>query len=167
MTATLRLIPLSPEECRARLERKGNARKPSSHEMASPPEASDHPRGPLTLKLCEPKDDVVEVHDDDDGDGTPAGRAECVTHASRYRDGSLAAILPLGRNQKTGIKAPMVSRALCDVSLTRSRSVGGSGGGVGGGRREVCVVDLVGSPSLGPAGRGKSPLAASGGSRSS
>jgi hypothetical protein len=61
-----------------------------------------------------------------------------VRYASKFQDGSIAAIVSLGRNYATGIKWAQVLRALCDVSLTKSSSVGK--------KKEVCMVDLAASP---------------------
>jgi len=61
-----------------------------------------------------------------------------VRYASKFQDGSIAAIVSLGRNYATGIKWAQVLRALCDVSLTKSSSVGK--------KKEVCMVDIAASP---------------------
>lgn len=144
MTATLRLTPLSPEECDARLGRKGET---VNHSPGVPlVDASQYSavaecarsRAPITLKLCLSKEDVVEV------DARVAAQG-VVRHATVYRDGSTAALASLGRNLTTGIKWTMVSRALCDVSLTRA------------GRRDAGVVDLAASPPEGGTAPGRSP----------
>mmetsp|Transcript_3655 Transcript_3655/g.7070 ORF Transcript_3655/g.7070 Transcript_3655/m.7070 type:complete len:503 (+) Transcript_3655:73-1581(+) len=155
MTATLRLIPLSREECCTRLEQKGkktslddglNRGDIFSSPSVIPTATADEynqPRNHLTLKLCEEKhcNDIIELHDnDDDHNPTP----EVVRYAKLYEDGSIAAITHLGRNTTTGIRWTAVSRALCDVSLNRSSSTPGTGSG--GGKKAVCMVDLAASP---------------------
>jgi len=139
--ATLKLIPLSREECRARLERKGEIPTPPLDDPSKPwfpasreaQEAFNRPRGNLTLKLCKSTEDIVEVDGDNEAREDAAAAAGFVQYASQYRDESTAAIVALGRNSTTGIRYTSVSRALCDVSLRR-------------GNKKVCTVDLVSSP---------------------
>ena len=132
-TAMLTLAPLSREECRTRLEMKGKTslENPSWIITEGSDEYNRH-RNKITLKLCSSNEDVVDV--DDDGLDI---EHDLVRYASQYRDGSIAAIVPLGRNMETNIKYTAVSRALCDVSLTKTSP---------GGKREVCMVDLATSP---------------------
>ena len=136
MMATLRLVPLTREDARARLVQKG-----------VPPSALDdwireefgsrdvvpflsNPRRVITLKLCAASEDVVDL---EDGDSTDEG---FVQHAEIYKDGSIAAIVTLGRNTRTQIKWTFLSRELCDVTLTRARQEG----------KKPLVVDLLASP---------------------
>mmetsp|Transcript_9037 Transcript_9037/g.19496 ORF Transcript_9037/g.19496 Transcript_9037/m.19496 type:complete len:503 (+) Transcript_9037:83-1591(+) len=156
MTATLRLIPLSREECCTRLKQKGkttslddvsNSGIFSSSSFVIPTATAgeyNQPRNHITLKLCEEKhcNEIIELNDnDDDHNPTP----EVVRYAKRYEDGSIAAITHLGRNATTGVRWTAVSRALCDVSLNRSWLTPGAGSG--GGKKAVCMVDLAASSS--------------------
>lgn len=132
MTATLSLVPLTPEDARTRLEQKGVP--PSAlNKWVENPDALpflSEPRRAITLKLCTESEDVVDV---EDGDSSDEG---FVQHAKSYKDGSIAAIVTLGRNNSTLIKWTFLSRGLCDVSLTRARQKG----------KKSPVVDLLASP---------------------
>ena len=87
----------------------------------------------------------MHVLDVDDAGGDT--ESSIVRHARRYHDGSIAATILLGRSCDTGIKWTMVSRALCDVSLSRSS--------FGGRREKVCMVDDTGVSSGWEVGKGR------------
>ena len=111
MTATLRLIPLTIEECRALMKNMG---KPTTDETKNPGQVwvdeCNRRRSPIQLKLCSVTDDIIDI----DGDDI---EHDIFRYASTYEDGRYAAVVSLGRNRSTGIKWGTVSRALCDVSL--------------------------------------------------
>ncbi|KAL3785272.1 hypothetical protein ACHAW5_008286 [Stephanodiscus triporus] len=114
MTATLRLTPLSREECGAILKKKGKILT-SGDGFCPPAPGEEHARNTITLKLCSHTDDVIDVDNDDI-------MPEVVKHALKYEDGSTAATTILGRQKGTGIKCVTISRALCDVSLAEKSS---------------------------------------------
>ena len=116
MTPTLRLTPLSREECIALLKKKGKLL--TNDDPSCPPvPLEEQARNAITLKLCSQTDDVIDV-DDDDGGVEP----EVVRYAIKYEDGSTAATTILGRQRGTGIKCVAISRALCDVSMAERSS---------------------------------------------
>lgn len=140
MTASLRLIPISEGECRTRLEQKGT--NPSQDDPAwliysssssASEEEYNRPRNTLTLKLCNNTDDIIDADDE----AAHVDRDGVVKCASKFQDGSVAAIVSLGRNSPTGIKWRSMSRALCDVSL-----------------KEVAMVDLAATTTSSNPGRG-------------
>jgi hypothetical protein len=121
MTPTLRLTPLSREECIALLKKKGKFLTNCDPSFPPVPLEEQAVRNAITLKLCSQTDDVIDVDDDDDQDGV---EPEVVRYAVKYEDGSTAATTILGRQKGTGIKCVAISRALCDVSVAvRSSSL--------------------------------------------
>jgi len=117
MTPTLRLTPLSREECIALLKKKGKFL--TNGDPSFPPvPLEEQARNAITLKLCSQTDDVIDV-DDDDQDGA---EPEVVRYAIKYEDGSTAATTILGRQKGTGIKCVAISRALCEISVAERSS---------------------------------------------
>src|SRR5210317_1580390 len=115
MMASLTLVPISKEECYKLLQAKGKTPEPlassspaDAERAAAAKEALGAPRNKITLKLCASSDDVIDVDDDSIESIEP----EIVRHASRYQDGSVMAVVSLGRNYSTGIKWVVISRGL-------------------------------------------------------
>ena len=94
-TALLKLQPLTRQSCCTHLINQ-------SHPI---PDCPDSHR-PITLKLS-------QVHNVDED-------PSIVFHARKFDDGSVAASVLLGRNPTTGIQMSSVSRALCELSFSRS-----------------------------------------------
>lgn len=103
-TAVLKLIPLNKQDCQMHLRK---------HQQSSSIPSPDVNHRPIILKLSHVLDvDTVSYKSD----------TASVIHARRFQDGSVAASVLLGRNETTGIKQSSVSRALCEVSFSRSDS---------------------------------------------
>ena len=121
MTASLRLIPLSPSQCEQLLEQKEQKEQKKGlssigNVMPLTEESEYHHalhRNTVILKLCSRDSctDIVELDDDDNYE------PERVIYSKKYQDGSISATVPLGRNADTEIKWTAVSRATLDVSL--------------------------------------------------
>ena len=124
MTASLRLIPLSPKECSSLLKARGKFLIPGNC-IPVPAESERDARNTITLKLCSRSDDVIDLDlddddDVDDDDGTPSHHP--TVYARKYDDDNIVATTVLGRQKFTGIKCVAISRALCDVSLYEGKS---------------------------------------------
>jgi len=130
MTAKLVLLPLSKGESRKLLKESGNYPEkfePDQEGIAKLPPAEQEkaeqaykrPRKTITLIL--PKEsNIIELDSDEDDDEIPVrDENNEVIYSKKYQDGSIAARVPLGRNESTGIdhKWTKISRALCEVSL--------------------------------------------------
>jgi len=129
MTAKLVLLPLSKSESRKILKANGKfpdkiepdqggfANLPTA-ELEKAEQAYKRPRKTITLIL--PKEiNVIELDSDEDDDEIPVrDENNEVIYSKKYQDGSIAARVPLGRNERTGIDQwTKISRALCEVSL--------------------------------------------------
>jgi len=144
MTATLRLTPLSRNECIARLEQKGKVNLhgpvglPSvDASLQSASAEYDCPRRALTLKMCLSTEDVVDLD-------SFAASEGIVRYRLPEERGRVAVVL--GRNAATGIKWTSVSRALCDVSLATRTD---------GGRRPPAAPRGAAAPDGAPSDSGK------------
>ena len=130
MTAKLVLLPLSKGESRKllkesgyypqkfELDQEGIAKLPPT-EQEKAEQACKRPRKTITLIL--PKEsNIIELDSDEDDDEIPVrDENNEVIYSKKYQDGSEAARVPLGRNERTGIDLQWtkISRALCEVSL--------------------------------------------------
>jgi len=126
MMAKLVLLPLSKSESRKLLKDSGKypqkiepdqggfAKLPPA-ELEKAEQAYKRPRKTITLIL--PKEsNVIDLNDDE----IPVrDENNEVIYSKKYEDGSIAARVPLGRNERTGIDPQWtkISRALCEVSL--------------------------------------------------
>ena len=124
--AKLVLLPLSKSESRKLLKDSGKypqkiepdqggfAKLPPA-ELEKAEQAYKRPRKTITLIL--PKEsNVIDLNDDE----IPVrDENNEVIYSKKYEDGSIAARVPLGRNERTGIDPQWtkISRALCEVSL--------------------------------------------------
>jgi hypothetical protein len=118
MTATLTLTPLSSDECIALLLLLTKTENSSSTNYHVPVEELERARSTITLQLCTKPQPIIDV------DGTETIKQEDPTlkYAVKYEDGSMAALVTLGRQKGTGIVWKLISRAICDVSLSDKAS---------------------------------------------
>jgi len=125
MTAKLVLLPLSNSESRKLLKDSGKypqkieqdqgfAKLPPA-ELEKAEQAYKRPRKTITLIL--PKEsNIIDLNEDDEIPVRDENNE--VIYSKEYEDGSIAARVPLGRNERTGIDQwTKISRALCEVSL--------------------------------------------------
>ena len=105
-SAILKLIPLSKHATQTYLRDKSTISTPPN-----PPQIIKQSHKAIHLKLSH----VQNVDED-----TPDDETTSVIHARRFNDGAVASSVLLGRNKQTGINHSGVSRALCEVSFSRS-----------------------------------------------
>ena len=82
------------------------------------------------IKKAQTDDIIIDVNGVDEANT----ERKVVWHTSQYQDRRIAFIALLGQNYATGNKWNLVSRTLCDVSLTTV------------GKQEVAMVDVAASP---------------------
>ena len=110
MSATLKLIPISRNDCRDRLR---DVHHVDIIDDFTHSEDYDVERRPITLMLCTPNYDIIDV-DTVSLDELHASGPVC--YGSRNEVCGLTARVPLGRNSITpGIHSALVSRDLCWV----------------------------------------------------
>ena len=109
MSATLKLIPISRNDCRDRLR---DVHHVDIIDDFTHSEDYDVERRPITLMLCTPNYDIIDV-DTVSLDELHASGPVC--YGSRNEVCGLTARVPLGQNSITGIHSAKVSRDLCVV----------------------------------------------------
>ena len=123
----LKLVPLSQPQCEAALRtiREGNDSAATSNNDVSnnnetdqwqiPSNAAEKERPTMILKLCHEKDDIVDV--DDIG-----ASVEPTKYAKLNANGELSCEVKLGRTAFANISWNRISRALCDIGMTKEKN---------------------------------------------
>jgi hypothetical protein len=114
---SLKLIPLSISQCASALKKIIGAES-ANEDYIIPPAVEKIERKTMILKLCNESDDVVDVDNESSGGLVPT------RYARVNDDGNFSCELKLGRSEFSSIQYNKVSRALCDIGITRAASKG-------------------------------------------
>ena len=113
MSAKIKLIPISRDDCRDRLCHMNI----TVDDDVVPQEEYYGERQQITLMLCTAARDVIDV---DNVKLDEVDELGYVVYGSINEEGGFSAAVTLGRNTQTRIRSSVVSRVLCDVILRKN-----------------------------------------------
>lgn len=116
----LKLIPLTPSQAAVEVGLNAAEVLDNNNEWHIPPEHTRRRRPTLWLKLCSESDDIVDV---DDSINNPLGPTR---YAHSDGDGKYTCEMKLGRTEFANIIWNKVSRALCDIGMTKKETTSDS-----------------------------------------